>query len=52
MGSYDPVYDTEDITEASIDGGFIALATVLSFIAIIVLFGVFSWGWKRIKGAR
>ncbi len=52
MGSYDPVYDVEDIQEGAIDGGFVALATVLAFVGIIVLFGVFSWGWTKIKGAK
>jgi len=46
---YTQIYDVEDVTEASIDGLAVAVITVVSFVGVIVLFAVATWGYNKFK---
>lgn len=47
--AYTPVYDTTDVTEAATDGFAVAVITIVSFIGLIVLLGVITWGYNKFK---
>jgi hypothetical protein len=50
--AYSPTYENADLDDIVADGLGTAGATVIGFIAIIVIGAVVIWGYRKMKGVR
>lgn len=45
-------YTTSDLTPIVADGLGAAGATIVTFMAIIIIVALVVWGWKKVKAVR